>query len=328
MRLLEVVPLALVLALGACRDDIIDLEIKIPAAVPYDAIRVSKSVDGKPAGIIKTPTTKPPVGESSSTTHYAGIYIPRDARNVEVLVQAVDDSLVTAQDAAILVTPVANQAHVDLRMCTSPYDVNTKGNCLGPGALPPYTPPLLACMPPTMPPPPLMPHGTDSAACITYCDAMDGKCSDIYATKERCLHACALLAWPESQTPQADTLHCRQQFVESIMPTWPPYMVHTACVNASIDASPQCGDACGIYCRTGVRACPGTFPPFDVCAEACRRRDQQVLRDTQKSLYNFGLQCRLEQLARAVFDPSYCEVASPAAPDGCAGCAALGLTYQ
>ena len=127
-----------------------------------------------------------------------------------------------------------------------------------------------------------------------------------------------------------DTLTCREEWAErSAEPGTSEGARRRFCGYASVDASPECGDACALYCRTGHRVCgPGFFPPVEVCLIACRRRDDESRLKNNAGIYESGLRCRFSWLERAIADPRACNAASPLSPSPCGECQDLKFTYD
>ena len=133
------------LALAACQDDMVELEIQVPGDVDYDRIRVVKTVDGNETKEVSQPTMATMPGKTS--IHWAGIFVPRGAKNAVVLVQAIKQDLVNAQAERNLVAPVVEHATIPLNVCTPPFRFDGAGACGKPA---PYVPPVVSCTLPDM----------------------------------------------------------------------------------------------------------------------------------------------------------------------------------
>jgi hypothetical protein len=79
-----------------------------------------------------------------------------------------------------------------------------------------------------------------------------------------------------------------------------------------------CGDICAVYCRSGARICPGSFPTETTCRSGCeaeRARFDQKVRDNPDAAGSHDffskMYCRMDRLQTAIFNKTYCDVAAP-----------------
>jgi hypothetical protein len=163
--------------------------------------------------------------------------------------------------------------------------------------------------PPVLPPPPPYPD-----QCTRYCQAMGRKCPSVYLTEDRCIYACATLAWPAAGS--GDSLSCRLAWAERM--SLRPIDVAEECRQAAPDSRGACGEACEVYCRMGPRLCPDQFPTTESCLAGCNQLSRQLsLGAPPRGVYQV-IGCRLGELELAIFNRKFC---ASAAPGRCSRCA-------
>jgi hypothetical protein len=183
---------------------------------------------------------------------------------------------------------------------------------------------------PGAPQPTVPPVSMLSPACQTYCAAMQQNCDRVYGTVARCWYACQLLDWPASGDTGQDTVACRTSFAQD--PTTDPFTRSKYCEAASpVLTGGACGDVCAVYCRSGARICPGSFPAEATCRSGCEaekvRFDQKIRENPDGGgSHDFPskMRCRIDRLQTAIFNKTYCDVAAP--NKMCGECADLDFT--
>jgi hypothetical protein len=349
--------------MASCRDDVVELQIGIPADVSYDRIRIVKSVAGKPDDELNT-RTMPKGIDAGLGIRFAGIYFPRDVEEVRVVVQAILESQVVAQKQGTIYRG-GSKASLLLEVCIPAVPIEKAETCavpLRPVELPDGGPEpdvrlvepeggVVADVSDTAPdnavdgdradrvpamctnpmddetwrqePPPSM--LSDSPECVQYCKLMLQNCSDAFGSEARCLFACRELSWRIRDPSQApNTIECRIGWAMLAGESGLGELVRMRrCGNAEPNSFPGCGDPCDIYCHAGSRICGVDERK---CKAACQAKVQAWQDPTQQTLYNMGVRCRLDWLHKAVFDQRLCSLAVPEAPQLCGRCEYLGFT--
>jgi hypothetical protein len=155
-----------------------------------------------------------------------------------------------------------------------------------------------------------------SAACQTYCAAMQQNCASVYGTLSGCWYACDLLGWPAAGDFMQDTIDCRTSYAQTTASD--PVARDMLCRAASPVLTTSCGDLCAVFCRSGARVCPASFPNETTCRSGCEaerdRFDQRVRENPDAAgSHDFfsKIRCRMANLQTAIFNRTYCDVAAP-----------------
>lgn len=150
--------------------------------------------------------------------------------------------------------------------------------------------------------------------CEVYCDYMIDECSEVYASRDRCINDCA--NEPVSDfvdgnlgDEAGNSLACRLT-----------YALQDNCQEASLRSSTQCIEAgCADYCELMLTNCEGAYPSLDNCLSTCGslpRGAEGVDANT--------VECRFGYAEQAANDPSLC---NPASMGGGGVCGAICEVY-
>jgi hypothetical protein len=292
--------------------------LDVPGSLEVDAFRLLKIVDGSAQPFADRPAEKSP------PRHTVGISIPAGAMTVAVVVQAAFQGRAVAQGQTTVRR--GDSSTVTLSPCVPPRplgatfelcqsaanpgvpDAADAGAPDAPADASPKRPPAV-CIDASNTPDPFTLPVSISDACREYCAAMDAHCRGTFASVDHCLFACATLRWPAKGMPRDDTVECRTNWATFVPITDAEKVEHCRWAAPAFDV--QCGELCGVYCRTGAIVCPAEFPPEAECAEECRQARQRLLAYDPPGDLQRHLLCRLERLQEAIFARDRCVQAAP-----------------
>lgn len=334
---------AVLLATAGCRPSYVVVTARVPAELNPSAIRVVRESQGR--RLWKQDDRLSPPRAGQPYVEYP-IGIPSSAIGFTLVVQAMSAERllaearldVTGQEiGTVLILQPCKQdlrRREDFEPCgpvapaatpAAPTDAGPEvsaeagaSDTTVPGDGPPPDTGSDVCLQadPAAPQPPAPPVSMVSSACQRYCGSMQQSCPSVYGTPARCWYACDLLGWPAMGDRGQDTVACRTIHAEEPAPT--PFERAQLCEAASPVITRACGDICAVYCRSGVRICPNTFPSETECRSGCeadRERWKQIVMQNPDAGgshdYFSKLRCRMDNLEIAIFNRTYCSVAAP-----------------
>jgi hypothetical protein len=288
---------------GCSPDRLVIVNVTSGDAVDVAQLEVTTDLNG--AETWRGPDLLPAQGVTLTLPFQLGIYYPRDARTLTVVVHGIMGGLRVAGGELSFALPgeVGNVGYeLALRRCAEPMPMSGQ--------------PMMACPPP---PPPMQPKqpvcfdgdggapdagaggadggaGADAQAppaeCGTYCDKALAACPTMFASRPGCLGLCA------ASGHATDELLCLEQHL-----AFPGL-----CTEGSLP-SPLCGsEPCEIYCRLAVALCGAQLPADqrDVtsCLAACKASGVDPGAPGDHDVDT--IQCRVRWLERALTDDRYC----------------------
>jgi hypothetical protein len=330
----------LVAVAAACQPspDFVVVALQMPPGLEFDGFRITQLQPGDGGAV--TAMTETPVSDGGTKDgHSFGMRKPGLGATLELSVQAygrMNDKRHVLAEGRGQVVAGQDLLVINLGVCASaPELLATFAPCPdapdGGADARPKAPSLTAsdggssqdawmapvCQNPADPPELSPPHGgpAPSQECVDYCDAITTNCGFVFATREHCLYACAVIDPPPSSTHEPDdTIACRTVWARSAgFDGGLPLDQNRRCRQAAPTSDRECGNPCFVYCRIGTKVCPQHFPPEGDCDSACIARANR-LGDIRPLLA-----CRNEWLEKAIFNSDLCSWAAPYNDCGPAG---------
>jgi hypothetical protein len=296
--------LALIVAASCQADRLVIIDVNQGDAV--DLAQLEVTTDLNDAVSWRGPELLPADGGSLTFPFQLGIYYPRDAKTLTVVVHGIMGGARVAGGELTFELPgdVGSASHpLMLRRCAEPMPVS--------GQLQP----TMACQPLPPPNPPQQPLCFDGdggapeagagagktadpdasappAECGPYCEKAFAACPTMFGSVAGCLGLCA------ASGHATDELLCLEQHLAFA----------GLCTEGSLP-SPLCGsEPCEIYCRLAVTLCGAQLPAdqrdVSSCFAACKASNVDPGAPGDHDVDT--IQCRVRWLERALTDDRYC----------------------